>query len=499
MVTQNPQQNQIQQNHTQQSRQAVQAPRNQLFRKEALEQTASPERLDQLVKVVSPKRWLSLAALGTLVAAGLTWSIFGRIPITVKGQGVLVYPSKVVNVQSPSSGRLLALTVKTGEHITKGQVIATIDQSELQKELQLTREKLAQLQIQDQAATSAQTQRNSLDQSATAQQRQALQQSLETVQKLTPVLREKGVDSIQKDRQALQQRLQTLRNLLPVYLQRWQARQQANEQGALSKDQVLQAQQEYENARAETNQAESQLKQLDVKEADAQREYLSNLNQINQLQAQIKELDSRIATQREQDLTSAVNRKKEIQETQRSIAQLEAQIQQNSQVISAADGTVLELAAKPGDQLQPGAGIGTISTATSDRLVSVVFVPVSEGKKLTPGLSVQTTPTIVKREEFGGITGKINEVSAFPVTQQGAASLVGNSDILPGVLEKGAQIAVFADLQPGSSPDTYHWSSSQGPNQKITAGMTTSVQITVEERSPISYVLPILKSLTGWS
>lgn len=462
------------------------------------EASAQPalENLDQLVQVVSPKRWLSLVALSTLVAAGLAWSILGRIPVMVKGQGVLVYPSKIVNFQSPSSGRLLSLAVKPGDQVTKGQVLAIIDQSELQKELQLSREKLIQLQIQDQQAISAQSQRLASDQTAIAGQRAALQQSLATVQALTPELRQKGLESIQRERQALQQRLQTLRDLLPTYQQRWAARQEAYEQGAISKDMLLQAQEDFMRKTAETDQLESELKQLDVKEADAQRAYLDNLNRVNELQAQIKELDSRIASQSEQDLTSRTGRKQAIQETQRAIAQIETQIRQNSQVVSTTDGTVLELAVKPGEQLQPGAGIGSLSTATSDRLVSVIFVPASEGKKLTPGMLVQTTPTTVKREEFGGILGKVTEVSSFPISQQGAASLVGNPDILPGLLQEGAQIAVFAELQPGATPDSYKWSS-QSPAQKITAGMTTTVQIKVEERTPISYVLPIFKSLTG--
>ena len=468
----------------------------QQLRPETPARPASLENLDQLVQIVSPKRWLSLVALSTLVAAGLAWSILGRIPVTVRGQGVLVYPSKIVNLQSPSSGRLLSLAVKSGDSVTKGQVLAIIDQSELQKEQQLTREKLIQLQIQDQQATSAQSQRATLDQTAIAGQRAALQQSLATVQALTPELRQKGLESIQRERQALEQQLQTLRDLLPTYQQRWEARQEAHEQGAISKDMLLQAQEDFMHKKAEIAQLESQLKQLDVKQADAQRAYLDNLNRINELQAQIKALDSRMASQSEQDLTSSVNRKKELQDTQRTLAQLEAQIRQNSQVVSTSDGTILELAVKPGEQLQPGAGIGTISTATSDRLVSVIFVPASDGKKLTPGMSVQTTPSIVKREEFGGILGKITEISSFPISQQGAASLVGNADILPGLLAKGAQIAVFAELQPGTTPGTYKWSS-QSPPQKITAGMTTSVQIKVEERTPISYVMPILKSLTG--
>ncbi|MFQ3614168.1 MAG: NHLP bacteriocin system secretion protein, partial [Cyanobacteriota bacterium] len=65
-----------------------------LFRKESLERLSSPEQLDQLLQVVNPRDWLPLGCLAALVGAGLMWSIFGRIPLTVSGQGVLVYPSR---------------------------------------------------------------------------------------------------------------------------------------------------------------------------------------------------------------------------------------------------------------------------------------------------------------------------------------------------------------------------------------------------------------------
>lgn len=484
--------------------------KNHLFRKEALEQTASPEKLDQLVQIVSPQRWLSLAALGVLVVSGCAWGVFGRIPITVTGRGLIVYPGKVATIQTSSSGRIRSIEVEEGDLVQKGQLLATIDQTELQSQLKLARDKLAQLKLQDQAARVAQTQRDLLDQTTLAQQQQALQQELTTVQSLTPVLREKGVESIQRDREALQQRLQNLRDVLPVYRQRWQARQEAHKQGALSKDMVFQAQQEYLNAQAQLNDVESQLKQLDVKEADAQRQYLSNLNQINQLQAQIKALETRAATQLEQDLAAVNNRQKEIQDTERTIAQLELQLREDSQIISDRNGKLVEISAKPGQQIDPGMAIGAIAPCeasksesscpfdgTDPELAGVVFLPVGDGKKIREGMTVQVTPTSVKREEYGGIIGKVNRVSTFPVTQQGAANVAGLSEVLPEVMNQGAYLAVFVELEPASTVSGYRWSSSAGPQLPITQGMTTTARITVEERAPISYVLPILKSWTG--
>ncbi|MBW4506299.1 MAG: NHLP bacteriocin system secretion protein [Scytonematopsis contorta HA4267-MV1] len=471
--------------------------KNNLFRKEALDKVASPEQLDQLIRVVNPKRWLSLFALGSLVAAGTTWSIIGRIPIIVNGQGVIVYPSKVVSVQASQPGRILSLNVEVGDKVKKGQVLATIDQSELQKQLQLQRDKLAQLRFQDETANLAQIQRFNIEQEAIAKQRQTLEQSLQTVKSLTPVLREKGSDVLKRERENLKQRLQTLRELEPTLKKRWDDRQSLALQGAVPRDTSLQARQDYINAKAQINEAESQLNQLEVKETDSERQYLTNLNQVNELEAQLKTLKSRQAVQQEQDSTTAINRKKEIQETQRVIAQLESQLKQNSQIISAHTGTILEVTAKPGQQLEPGIGIGTISAQqSSDKLINVVFLPVSEGKKIKLGMPLQITPSTVKREEFGGITAKVIKIYEFPVTQQGAASLVGNPDILPGVMAQGPQLAVFTEMERDSSSKSgFKWSSSKGPEIKITPGTTTSVRIMIDKQAPIVFALPFLKSL----
>ena len=176
----------------------------------------------------------SVSRDGISIAVGLVWSVFGRIPITVAGQGVVVFPSKVVGFQSPSSGQILMLFVRTGDEVKKGQVLATIDQTELQDKLKLARVKLAQLQEQDQNANSLQLQRTVLDKGAIGQQRQALLQTLKTTQSLTPILRSKGLESIRQERQNLQEQLQTTRDLMPTFKERFDIRQKLREEGAVS-------------------------------------------------------------------------------------------------------------------------------------------------------------------------------------------------------------------------------------------------------------------------
>ncbi|MBD1873442.1 hypothetical protein H6F75_08115 [Nodosilinea sp. FACHB-131] len=90
------------------------AERENLFRQESLERLSSPERLDELMKLVTLKTWLPLGTLGVLLALGLLWSIVGRVPVTTHGRGLLV--------QSDDSPQLVALLIFDNQY--RGQLQA---------------------------------------------------------------------------------------------------------------------------------------------------------------------------------------------------------------------------------------------------------------------------------------------------------------------------------------------------------------------------------------
>ncbi|MBW4596669.1 MAG: NHLP bacteriocin system secretion protein [Brasilonema angustatum HA4187-MV1] len=475
------------------------SPQNNLFRKKALEHSSSPERLDQLMQVVSPMKWLPLAALGSLVVAGLAWSIVGRIPITVTGQGVLVFPSKVIAFQSPTSGQLQTINLRVGDFVKKGQVLATIGQGELQKQLLQQHAKLVELETQNQNAGLLQDQRSELEMRAIAQQRLSLQQRLLQAQSLSPIIREKDIGAIKQQRQNLQQRIQEAKALTPTLKDRLARRKQLKIQGAISEDTLLEAQQTYLDGIKKIADFEDQLKQLDINQVQAEKSYRENLSQIADLKTQLKELDSKEKTVAEQNFQSSITRKNEIQEVKRNIAQLQLQLKNNSQITSEYSGRILEIIATPGQVLSPGTRIGTIEAQQpSAKLVSIAFLPVSEGKKIKKDMKLQITPSTVKRERFGGIVGTVTKVSPFPITKEGASNLVGNPEIVESLISQGPHVQILAELQPDTSTFSgYEWSSSKGPQMKMSPGTTTSVRVTVEEQAPITFVFPILRSWSG--
>ncbi|MEM9806243.1 MAG: hypothetical protein AAF959_13265 [Cyanobacteria bacterium P01_D01_bin.56] len=62
-----------------------------IFRQEALERLSSPEQLDQLMKIVSPRSWLPLLTIGGLLGAAIVWGCEGRIPVTTSSHAILAY------------------------------------------------------------------------------------------------------------------------------------------------------------------------------------------------------------------------------------------------------------------------------------------------------------------------------------------------------------------------------------------------------------------------
>jgi hypothetical protein len=66
-----------------------------IFRPAALERMSSPEQLDRLMPVTSPRGWVALSALGIIFLATFLWALFGTVYTTAEGQGILIRPQGV--------------------------------------------------------------------------------------------------------------------------------------------------------------------------------------------------------------------------------------------------------------------------------------------------------------------------------------------------------------------------------------------------------------------
>jgi HlyD family secretion protein len=175
------------------------------------------------------------------------------------------------------------------------------------------------------------------------------------------------------------------------------------------------------------------------------------------------------------------------------------QLTKSGDIVSRYAGTVTEVFAGSGQVLGPGGRLISLDIEDSGvQPLSVSYFPVRDGKRIRAGMLVQVTPDTVDRERFGGIVGKVVSVSRLPVTREGAVNTIGNPEIVAALLGEGAYVEVTVQLETDpSTASGYRWSSSRGPELKMTSGTTTMARVTVESRAPITYLIPILRESSG--
>src|SRR5687767_12601845 len=176
-----------------------------IFRDKALEHLSSPEQLDQLLQVVSRKSWIPLATIGGLLLVVLLWSIFGQIPVTVEGTGLLVRPRQIVSFQLPASGQIIALNVKVGDFVKKNQILGAINQPALQQSLDQERVRLAELRERNSRVVPLRDERTDLQKQANQRERHVLEQRIESTNRTAELQKAKNETYFKKQRESLEQ------------------------------------------------------------------------------------------------------------------------------------------------------------------------------------------------------------------------------------------------------------------------------------------------------
>jgi Biotin-lipoyl like len=97
-----------------------------IFRQEAVERMSSPEQLDELMPVTSPRGWIALAGLSVLLLLGIVWGFIGKIETTVDGSGVLVRPGAVFLIDVPAAGIVKEVHVDANQKVKAGDKLITL-------------------------------------------------------------------------------------------------------------------------------------------------------------------------------------------------------------------------------------------------------------------------------------------------------------------------------------------------------------------------------------
>ncbi|MDD4869906.1 MAG: NHLP bacteriocin system secretion protein [Kiritimatiellae bacterium] len=410
-----------------------------LFREKALKNLSVVDDVNILVQITSPKGWIALAAVGGLLVCALAWGIWGRIPVRVNGQGILMKADGLFRIITQNPGKVQNIFFREGESVHNGQVVALLEQPDLAEKVKNARLAVLDLETKYNQTKFFETENLRLGKESLTQQRSIQERSIVIQQNLQNMLAKRLADE-----------------------------KKLADEGLITRQQCINTQQELDNAGQEISNIKNKLHQLE----------------IQQLQ---------LTNQQKQELTDLENR---INESKRALSELERAFRDASQVISTRSGVVTEVTASEGGSIERGSPLMTIAQTgrNMDNMKAVLYFSAADGKRIKTTMKMKVAPASIKPEDYGYMLGLVTHVSMFPASRQGMMQIFANDDMVAAMFANGPPIEVHAELvMAANTPSGFMWSSGKGPNTKILVGTICSGSAIVEEKRPIELVIPYIK------
>ncbi len=411
-----------------------------LFRKVALERMSSPEQLDQLLRVTTPRAWIALTGLVALVGVTVLWGVLGQVTTKVQGQGVLIRSGGVQSVVPTGAGRVLEVRVQVGQHVNSGQVIATIAQPSLEEKLRMAKAQLSNARKQRDDLLRVRSSRTRLQLEFLKKQRTNLEAQIQDLQREAKLVE----DQIPVDEELLAKGLVT------------------RQQTYATRQRLVAIQGDIASRRA-------QISQIDAQEFQTANESMeSNLREENS-----------------------------VAELMREIALLEWELDTASKVMTTHAGQVLEIKVSPGSLVQAGTPVISLQPDVVT-LEAILYVPARTAKEVRPGMAAEISPTEIRREEFGFVRGKVTFVADYPATEQALMRIFENAPLVQTLAADGAVTEVQVELQRDpATPSGYRWSSGSGPPGQLSGGTLCRGDIVTRTQRPASLVFPFVRQTIG--
>ena len=424
---------------------------NGLFRSAAIERLSTPDRLDQPVRITPVWAWTALVALLVLVVSGATASVVILVPEKVPGDGIVISATGILEVPFPSSGRLVEAVSRTGDRIRKGSVVARIEHPELRRAMEEARKAHGDLLEQRRQVAAFHAEVRSAQDMADDRRRRDLEQSRALVQRRLGFLQERASIDDELGVRRLITRAQIVDTKVAI--------------GAAEEELAV---------------IERQIHEIS----------LTGVNSAIRDRREILDLDLKIRAA-----------------SRNAILAFE-QLRQAEDVTSPYSGTVVELKQDVGRLVQQGSALMTLlpdvadseptGTVSTEPLRVVLFVPAVEGKKIFAGMTVEVTPSTIRREEHGYIFARVKRVAEIPATAEGMLHVLKNQQLVTTLSAGGAPFAVEIELlSDPTAPSGFVWSSAPGPTTTISPGTLASGRVWVRRLRLIEFAVPAVRGLFG--
>ncbi len=318
------------------------------------------ESLDSL-----PQVWTRglLYLLVVFVSIVLPWAMLSKVDETGTARGRLEPQGKILRLDAPVAGRVVAIKVKEGETVKAGQTLLELDSERVRTELEQTQAKLEGLVKRSNTLELVKNNLQTEQQAQLDQIQQRLNSSQETyaIQKRSLTLAQKNVQRYKKLRQ----------------------------QGVIAQVKL----EETENALLEQQRLSAQT-QLNIKQA----------------RSELKKQQTTYQRQLDEHQSQIVGMRSEIAQNQSQIKSLNFQLSQR-ELKAPESGTVFQLPIKKaGAVVQLGALVAQIAPQSSP-LVIRAQMPTTESGSLQKGLSVKLKFDAYPFQDYGVVEGKLVDIS----------------------------------------------------------------------------------------
>jgi len=420
---------------------AAAAPAPTIFRETALQRLSSPEQLDQLIRVTTPRTWIAVVTSLTLVAAALLWGVIGTVPLRVSAPGVLAdREGRLFPATAQASGMIKQVLVRSGDRVTAGQMIATLDVADLEEQLAAARSYHDMLASQRRSLEAAQQDQRAARRKASDSRAAALNQRIQEGEAYATALRSEMVELSSA----------TLRADAPSRV-------------AVARRSLYDTTRDVATARSELAALEGDDVAFDGLGRD-----------------RLAELDLKIVAQ------------------QGVVQDLTARLQRTAAVRSPIDGVVVQVSDAVGTVATPGSRVAIITTMARET-DAVVFLHADNRQQVAPGMATLIVPAGIDRAEYGAMVGKVYTVDPYPSDRQTIAAVVQDTALAESIGQRGLAYAVRIDLEEApATPSGVVWSASRGPSYPVPLGTPVTVFINVKNEHPAALVVPALARLLGF-
>ena len=412
------------------------------FRENAVESAASPDQVNQVAPITSPRLWILVAAAATVTAAFVAWGALGTIPLTVRGTGLLIEGTMVVAAEAPLDGRIAEVRVRQGDRVSQGDVLAIVANPALEAQLQDARSAAVRLRDQDAAMGAAE------------------EQSLSA-----------AIAALDAREQEASQRIEKAAAAAAAFSKSVETKRDLVRQGLLSEADLL--------GTVST--------QLEIDRALSE-----GRNELRRIAADRADSGIRHAQERQR-------RRNAIADADAAVRQAEARLDADRNVVAPRPGKVLQVLRGAGDVVRRGGSVAVISDVGDGSLRCYAFFPLADGKRIAGAMPARVEPSVADRERFGVIAATVRDVEPMVGTRESLSRIINSPEVAQDIERRyGGIVSAVLDLAVDqSTPTGLRWSGGAGYPKPLVPGTICDVDVVTEEVAPIRLLLPWIKQVVG--